>query len=51
MSKASSEYESAKATADIEQQQLKEFLTQKDKTVMRAEQEGIVAYSNDRYWD
>ena len=51
VSKAASEYESAKATADIEQQQLKEYLTQKDKTVMRAEQEGIVSYSNDRYWD
>ena len=51
MSKAASEYESAKATADIEQQQLKEFLKQKDKTVIRAEQDGIVAYSNDRYWD
>ena len=51
MSKAASEYESAKATADIEQSQLKEYLTQKEKTVMHAEQGGIVAYSNDRYWD
>ena len=51
VSKAASEYESAKATSDIEQQQLKEYLSQKDKTVMRAEQEGIVSYSNDRYWD
>jgi HlyD family secretion protein len=51
VSKASSEYESAKGTADIEQQQLKEYLSQKDKTVMRAEQGGIVAYSNERYYD
>jgi RND family efflux transporter MFP subunit len=51
VSKAASEYESAKSTADIEQQQLKEYQTQLDKTVMKAEQEGIVAYSNDRYWD
>ena len=51
VSKAASEYESAKSTADIEQSQLKEYLTQKEKTVMRAEQGGIVSYANDRYWD
>jgi multidrug efflux pump subunit AcrA (membrane-fusion protein) len=51
VSKAASEYEAAKGTALIEQQQLKEYLDQKDKTVMRAEQEGIVAYSNERYYD
>ncbi len=51
VSKAASEYEAAKGTADIEQQQLKEYLSQKEKTVMRAEQDGIVAYSNDRYYD
>lgn len=51
MSKAASEYESARGTADIEQQQLKEYLTQKDKTVMRAEQGGIVAYANNEYYD
>jgi RND family efflux transporter MFP subunit len=49
--KATSEYEAAAATADIEQQQLKEFLKQKEKTVLKAEQDGIVAYANDRYWD
>jgi RND family efflux transporter MFP subunit len=49
--KATSEYEAARATADIEQQQLKDYLNQKEKTVLRAEQGGIVAYSNDRYWD
>jgi len=49
--KATSEYEAAAATADIEQQQLKEFLKQKEKTVLKAEQAGIVAYANDRYWD
>ena len=51
VSKAASEYEAAKATADIEQQQLKDYLKQKEKTVIKAEQDGIVAYSNDRYWD
>ena len=51
VSKASSEYESAKATAGIEKQQLDAYLKQKEKTVIKAEQDGIVAYSNDRYWD
>jgi HlyD family secretion protein len=51
MSKATSENESAKATADIEQQQFKEFLKQKDKTILRAGQDGVVAYSNDRWYD
>jgi HlyD family secretion protein len=51
MSKATSENESARATADIEQQQYKEFLKQKDKTILRAGQDGVVAYSNDRWYD
>ncbi len=51
VSKAASEYEAAKSTSDIEQQQLKEYLKQKEKTVMRAAQDGILAYSNERYWD
>jgi len=51
MLKATSEYESASATADIEQQQFKEFLTQKDKTIIRAEQDGIVAYANENWYD
>ncbi len=51
VSKAAADYDAAKATSDIEQTQLKEYLEQKDKTVMHAEQDGIVAYSNDRYWD
>jgi len=51
VSKASSEYEAAKSTADIEKQQLDAYLKQKEKTVIKAEQDGIVAYSNDRYWD
>ena len=51
MSKATSEYESAKATADIEQQQFKEFLKQKDKTIIRAGQDGVVAYANDAWYD
>ncbi|MDR3623297.1 MAG: efflux RND transporter periplasmic adaptor subunit [Paludisphaera borealis] len=51
VSKAASEYEAAKSTAGIEKQQLDAYLTQKEKTVIKAEQEGIVAYSNERYWD
>jgi RND family efflux transporter MFP subunit len=51
MLKAQSEYESALATADIEEQQLKEFLKQKDKTIIRAEQSGIVAYANESWYD
>ena len=51
MSKATSENESAKATADIEQQQMKEFIKQKDKTVIRAGQDGVVAYANDAWYD
>ena len=51
MSKATSENESARATADIEQQQFKEFLKQKDKTVIKAGQDGVVAYANDAWYD
>ena len=51
VSKAASEYEAAKSTADIEKQQLDAYLAQKNKTVIKAEQDGIVAYSNERYWD
>jgi RND family efflux transporter MFP subunit len=51
MLKAQSEYESALATADIEEQQFKEFLKQKDKTIIRAEQPGIVAYANESWYD
>ena len=51
MAKTESELDSAKATHSIEDQQLKEFLRQKEKTVIQAEQEGIVAYANDRWYD
>ena len=51
MLKATSEKEAARATTDIEQQQFKEFLKQKDKTIIRAGQGGIVAYANDRWYD
>ncbi|WP_250846908.1 efflux RND transporter periplasmic adaptor subunit [Aquisphaera insulae] len=51
VSKALSEYEAARATATIEKQQLDDYLQQKEKTILKAEQDGIVAYSNDRYWD
>jgi len=51
MSKATSENESARGTADIEQQQFKEFQKQKEKTIIRAGQDGVVAYSNDAWYD
>jgi HlyD family secretion protein len=51
LSKAISEWEAAKGTSDIEQQQFKEFLKQKDKTIIRAGQEGIVAYANESWYD
>ncbi len=51
MSKAKSENESARATADIEQQQFSEFQKQKDKTMIKAGQDGVVAYANDRWYD
>jgi RND family efflux transporter MFP subunit len=51
VSKAAADYDAAKGTADIEQSQLKEYVKQKEKTIMKADQEGIVSYANDRYWD
>ena len=35
----------------IQQQQFKEFLKQKDKTILRAGQDGVVAYANDSWYD
>ena len=51
VAKANSEYEAAKATYTIEEQQLKEFLSQMDKAVIKAAQAGVVAYANDRWYD
>ena len=51
VAKANSEYEAAKATHTIEDQQLKEYLSQKDKAVIKAAQGGVVAYANDRWYD
>jgi RND family efflux transporter MFP subunit len=51
VSKAMADYDAAKATAKIEESQLDEYQKQKEKAIMKAEQGGIVAYSNDRYWD
>lgn len=50
VAKAESEYEAAKATHVIEDQQLKEFQRQKEKTVIKAEQPGIVAYANEPWY-
>jgi HlyD family secretion protein len=47
VAKSDSEFETAKATYMIEDQELKKFHDQKEKTVIKAEQAGIVAYAND----
>jgi HlyD family secretion protein len=51
VAKAQSEYDGATATFTIEDQQLKEYLKQKGLAEIKAEQEGIVAYANDRWYD
>jgi RND family efflux transporter MFP subunit len=51
MAKANSEFEAAKATATIEERQLKDFNQQKEKTEIKAEQPGIVAYANEPWFD
>jgi HlyD family secretion protein len=51
VAKADSEYETAKATHMIEDQELKKFLEQKGKTAIKAEQAGIVAYANEEWFD
>jgi RND family efflux transporter MFP subunit len=50
MAKAESEYSSAKSTHMLEDQQLKHFLKQKDKTVIKAGQDGILAYGNEGFF-
>ena len=49
--KADSECVAARATSDIEQQQLREYLSQKEKTIITAQQSGILAYANDGSYD
>ena len=51
VAKAQSEFDGAVATFTIEDQQLKEYLGQRDKAAIKAEQDGIVAYANDRWYD
>jgi len=51
VSKAVSEFEAAKATYVIEDQQLKDYQKQKAKTVIKAAQPGIVAYANEAWYD
>lgn len=51
LAKANAEHEAAKATHRIEQEQLEKYHKEKEKCVLKAEQEGIVAYANDRWWD
>jgi RND family efflux transporter MFP subunit len=45
------EYVSAKATSMLEDEELKKWLDEKTKTVIRAEQSGIVAYANEENFD
>jgi HlyD family secretion protein len=45
------EYVSAKATSMLEDEELKKWLDEKTKTVVRAEQSGIVAYANEESYD
>ncbi len=51
VAKADSEYEAAKATFTIEDQQLQDYRRQKEKTAIKAEQAGIVAYANESWYD
>lgn len=51
ITKANADYDAAKATAKIEDSRLQEYLKQQEKTVITAEQDGIVAYNNERAWD
>ena len=51
VAKAQSEFEGASSIFSIEDQQLKEYLDQRSKAVIVAEQDGIVAYTNDRWYD
>jgi HlyD family secretion protein len=51
LAKNESEVEAATSTFTIEDQQLKEYQKQKDRTVMKAGQGGILAYANDRWYD
>jgi RND family efflux transporter MFP subunit len=51
LAKATGEHEAAVATHELEKQQLDEFLTQKARTEIRAEQAGVVAYANEPWYD
>ncbi len=51
VAKAQSEFDGATSTFTIEDQQLKEYLKQRSLAVIKAEQDGIVAYANDRWYD
>jgi RND family efflux transporter MFP subunit len=51
VAKAQSEFDGAVSTFTIEDQQLKEYLSQREKSVLKAQQAGVVAYANDRWYD
>lgn len=49
--KAVTDLQAAKTTAELEEQHLKRLRQQMEKCVVKAPQEGIVIYSNQRWWD
>lgn len=49
--KVQSEHEAAKSTLALENAQLEKLRKQKDKCVIKAQQEGVVAYANEDWWD
>jgi RND family efflux transporter MFP subunit len=49
--KARSENLAAQSTLEMEKGQLEDYQKQKDKTVITAEQDGVVAYANQPYYD
>lgn len=51
LAKSLAENESAKATHRIELQQLEKLQQEKEKCILKAQQDGVVAYANDRWWD
>jgi HlyD family secretion protein len=49
--KAKSELEAAEDTAKIEKRSLERLKKQLDACIIKAPQDGIIVYANDRYWD
>jgi RND family efflux transporter MFP subunit len=51
IAKAESELEAAQVTANLEKERMERIKKQLDKAVVKAPQDGILVYSNARYWD